>query len=95
MMLKEAYLDRVVAEVEDLAACIALLKTRLAKQSVGVKMEAYWELEYLRNRFAEFKLRVEELEDATDEKIDEAEGAVELVWKDLKNAVDTLLDALP
>jgi hypothetical protein len=94
MLVKKAYLERVVDEVEDLAARIALLKTRLAKQSIGVKMEAYWELEYLRNRFAEFKRRVEELEDATDERLDEAEAAVETVWKDVKNTLDSLLEAL-
>ena len=94
MLVKQTYLERVADEVEDFAARIALLKARLAKQSIGVKMEVYWELEYLRNRFSEFKLRVEELENAADEHVDEAEAAVELVWKDLKNALETLLDAL-
>lgn len=36
MQLKEAYLDQVVGEVEDLSARVALLKGRFAQQKVSV-----------------------------------------------------------
>jgi hypothetical protein len=95
MQIKEAYLERVVAEVEDVAARVALLKTRIAKQKVSVKLQHNWELEYVRNCFAEFRRRVEELEDASDDHIEEVQEATELAWKDLKYAVESLLAALP
>ena len=95
MLLKEAYLDRVVGEVEDLAARVALLKGRFARQKVSVKLEHYWELEYVRTRFAEFKRRVRDLEDADDLETERTEEAVEVAWKDLIRAVETLLAALP
>lgn len=95
MQLKEAYLQRAVAEVEDLSARVALLKSRIAKQKVSVKMQCHWELEYVRNRFAEFKRRLEELEDVGDDRLEEVQLAAELAWKDLQHAVDTLLSALP
>lgn len=95
MQLKEAYLDRVVDEVEDLASRVAILKGRFAKQKVSVKLEHYWELEYVRTRFAEFKHRVRELEDAEDEELQRLQEGVELAWKDLLHAVETLLAALP
>jgi hypothetical protein len=95
MLLKEAYLDRVVGEVEDLAARVALLKGRFARQKVSVKLEHYWELEYVRTRFAEFKRRIRDLEDAHDLEIDGIQEAVEVAWKDLIRAVDTLLAAVP
>jgi len=95
MQLKEAYLDRVVGEVEDLASRVALLKGRFAKQKVSVKLEHYWELEYVRTRFAEFKRRIRELEDADDEELQKLEECVEVAWKDLIHAVETLLSALP
>lgn len=95
MQLKEAYLQRVVAEVEDLAAHVAVLKARIAKQKVSVKLQYHWELEYVRNRFAEFKKRVEELEDANEAQLEDAQKASELAWKDLQHAVDTLLTAMP
>lgn len=95
MLLKEAYLDRVVGEVEDLAARVALLKGRFAKQKVSVKLEHYWELDYVRTRFAEFKRRVRDLEDADELEIDRFQEAVEVAWNDLIHAVESLLAALP
>jgi hypothetical protein len=94
MQLKEAYLDRVVGEVEDLASRVAILKTRFAKQKVNVKLEHYWELEYVRTRFTEFKQRVQLLEDADDRELQRLQEAVEVAWKDLIHAVETLLAAL-
>ncbi|MGA2302129.1 MAG: hypothetical protein ABSG77_15715 [Candidatus Acidiferrum sp.] len=95
MLLKEAYLDQVVGEVEDLAARVAQLKGRFAKQKVSVKLEHYWELEYVRTSFAEFKRRIADLEDADDAQLAKFQEAVEVAWKDLIHAVDTLLAALP
>jgi uncharacterized membrane-anchored protein YhcB (DUF1043 family) len=95
MQIKEMYLQRTVAEVEDLAERVAVLKARLAKQKVSVKLQHQWELDYVRNRFAEFKQRVEELENASDADLEGAQKASELAWKDLQHAVDTLLSALP
>lgn len=95
MLLRETYLERAVGEVEDLSARVALLKDRFARQRVSVKLEHYWELEYVRTRFAEFKHRLQELEDADELDIPRIQQAVEVAWKDLIHAVDTLLAALP
>lgn len=95
MYQKEAYLERVVGEVEDLAARVALLKGQFAKQKVSVKLEHYWELEYVRTRFAEFKRRVTDLEEAEDAQIEKIQETVEVAWKDLIHAVETLLAAMP
>jgi hypothetical protein len=95
MELKEAYLERAVGEVEDLAARVGLLKDRFARQRVNVKLEHYWELEYVRTRFTEFKRRIQELEDADDGEVARIQEAVEMALKDLIHAVDTLLAALP
>jgi len=95
MQMKEAYLQRVVAEVEDLADRVAQLKARIAKQKVSVNLQFNGELEYVRNRFAEFRKRIEELEDASDDRLEETHEAAELAWHDLQHAVDALLAALP
>jgi hypothetical protein len=94
MQLKEAYLDRVVREVEELASRVAILKARFARQKVNVKLEHYWELEFLRTRFAEFKHRVMDLEDAEEAQLPKMQEGVEVAWKDLLNAVETLTAAL-
>lgn len=94
MQLKETYLDHVATEVEDLASRVAQLKGRFAKQKVSVKLDHYWELEYVRTRFAEFKRRVEELEEADDPELARLQENVDAAWNDVMRAVDTLLAAL-
>jgi hypothetical protein len=93
-LLKESCLDLVVTEVEDLSARVAILKNRFAKQKVSVKLQHYWELEYVRTRFSEFKRRVRDLEDADDCEIPRLQESVESAWRDLLHAVEGLLAAL-
>jgi hypothetical protein len=95
MQLREAYLDRVTTEVEDLSARVALLKGRFAKQKVSVKLDHYWELEFVRTRFTEFKRRIEELEFADEPETARLQEKVDVAWKALMQAVDTLMAALP
>ena len=95
MELKEAYLDRVLGEVEDLSSRVSDLKGRFAKQKVSVKLEHYWELEYVRTRFTEFKRRIEDLEEAQNGELDRFQESVEIAWKDLIQAMETLRSALP
>jgi hypothetical protein len=52
--------------MEDLSSRVLELNGRFARQKVSVKLEHYWELEYVRTRFTEFKRRVEDLENAED-----------------------------
>jgi hypothetical protein len=85
----------VLGEVEDLCSRVSELKGRFAKQKVSVKLEHYWELEYVRTRFTEFKRRVEDLENAGDGELDRFQESLEIAWKDLIQAMETLLAALP
>ncbi len=95
MQIKDAYINRVVGEVEDLASRVALLRGRFAQQKVNVKLEHYWELEYVRTRFTEFKRRIQDLEDAQDHELAPFQENVEIAWKDLIHAVDNLLSTMP
>jgi hypothetical protein len=95
MQPREAYLDRVTTEVEDLASRVAVLKGRFAKQKVSVKLDHYWELEFVRTRFTEFKRRIEALEYADDPELPRLQETVDVAWKELMQAVDTLMAVLP
>ena len=94
MLAREAYLDRITTEVEEVASRVAQLKGRFAKQKVSVKLDHYWELDYVRTRFAEFKRRVQELEDADELDLPRLQENVDIAWKELMQAVDTLMAAL-
>ncbi len=95
MQPREAYLDRVTSEVEDLASRVVLLKGRFAKQKVSVKLDHYWELEFVRTRFTEFKRRIEDLEFADEPDLARLQENVDAAWQELMKAVDTLMAALP
>jgi hypothetical protein len=92
MVAKEAYLENTLQEVEELAGRVDLLKSLLGKHTLGERLERHWDLEDVRSRFAEFKHRVEELEEAPEEKIETSHEAAELAWKDLRSSVDSLLE---
>jgi len=94
MLGREAYLDRVTTEVEEVASRVAQLKGRFATQKVTVKMDHYWELDYVRTRFTEFKRRVQHLEDADELELPQLQVKVDAAWKELLEAVDTLMTAL-
>jgi len=94
MLGREAYLDRITTEVEEVASRVAQLKGRFATQKVTVKMDHYWELDYVRRRFTEFKRRVQHLEDADELELPQLQVKVDAAWKELLEAVDTLMAAL-
>lgn len=95
MQSREMYLDHVTTEVEDLASRVALLKGRFAKQKVSVKLDHYWELEFVRTRFSEFKRRIEALEYGDEPELRRLQENADAAWKELIEAVDTLMAALP
>src|SRR5258708_22055324 len=93
MQPREAYLDRVTTEVEDLASRVAVLKGRFAKQKVSVKLDHYWELEFVRTRFTEFKRRIEALEYSDEPELAGLQENVDVAWQEIVRSVDTLLAA--
>ena len=95
MHLNQGYSDPVLGKVETLATRVHLLKERMAKQSINVKLEHYWELANLRSCFGEFKWRVEQLEEDDDLQLKRDQDVIEASWNELMRAVDILLDALP
>lgn len=95
MYLTQNYSERILGKVEDLASRVHLLKDCLAKQKVSVKLEHYWELAHVRRSFAEFKWRVEQLEEDEDSHCKRDYDRIEAIWNELMHAVDAILAALP
>jgi hypothetical protein len=95
MQPKDVYLERVLGEVEDLSFRVSELNRRFAQQKVSVKLEHYGELACLRTRFTEFKRCVADLEGCDEREPDRFQEAVEVAWKELLHALETLLAALP
>jgi len=92
MAVKEVYLENTLQEVEELAGRVSLLKSLLAKRTLSEKLEHHWDLKGVRTRSAEYKRRVEELEEAPEDKIETSHDAAEHAWQDLRSSVDSLLE---
>jgi hypothetical protein len=92
---KEAILDRIVTEVEELAPKILLLKTRFAAQTASVRVNHFSEVISLHQCIADFKRRLEELEECDKLRLDRNFTAVQVAWHNLMQALDELLLALP
>lgn len=88
------YSIRLLQKVEQLASRVHVLKDRIARQKVSVKLEHHWELAYIRSRFAEFKWRVEQVDEDDDLQLTRDQAAIEASWNDLMQAVNVLLAAL-
>ncbi|HXJ13029.1 MAG TPA: hypothetical protein VNH19_12220 [Candidatus Limnocylindrales bacterium] len=95
MQTREAYLERVTTEVDQLASRVAVMKGLFARQKVSVKLDHYWELEFVRTRFTEFKRRIEDLEDADEPELPRLQENVDASWNELMQAVDKLMTAIP
>jgi hypothetical protein len=85
----EAPLEQIFGEVQELTARLANLKNCFGNQ-FGTMLEHYWELQHLRTRFAEFKWRVEQLEQDNEWELKHDQDAIQVVWDDLKHTMDTL-----
>jgi hypothetical protein len=86
----EAPLAQVFGEIQELTARLANLRKCFANQSFNVMLEHYWELQHLRTRTAEFKLRVQQLEQNNEWQLKYDQQAIQVVWDDLKHTVDVL-----
>ena len=60
-----------------------------------MKLEHYWELDHVHRSFAEFKWRVEQLEEDDDLQLKRDQDVIEASWNELMRAVDILLNVLP
>ncbi len=89
----EAQLGQVFGEVQELTVRVELLKTHLSKQNFKAELEHYWELRSLRSRFAEFKWRVQQLENDNEVQLKRDQAAIQVVWNDIKHTVESLTAA--
>lgn len=94
MATKESCLEHVTTEVEDFAEKVALLKQELARANTQEKLRHSWEIYVLRERFAEFRHHVRELEDADEEHLEAVQKSTETAWRDLNRMIESFLNEI-
>jgi chromosome segregation ATPase len=83
MGIKDAYQEKIQAELREWQARIDTLKARADKARAEKKVEYYEQIETLRNKREQARQKLEELQAAGDS-----------AWEDLKAGVDSALEDL-
>ena len=83
MGIKDAYQEKIQAELREWQARVDTLKARADKAEAEKKVEYYEQIEALRSRQEQARQKLEELQ-----------AAGESAWEDLKAGVDSALEDL-
>jgi cell fate (sporulation/competence/biofilm development) regulator YlbF (YheA/YmcA/DUF963 family) len=94
MLSSDVYFHRVLADIDEMDERIRALQIYLAIKKVNVKLDHQAHLERIRDRFGEFKSRIEQMELDSDLIAVKNQQALETAGQQLIQAVDTLLEAL-
>ncbi len=83
MSQKEAYQEKLKAQLDEWSADLDKLKARAEKAEAGLKIEYHNEIEQLRAK-----------KEAVEQKLSELKNASEDAWEDIKAGIETSWDSL-
>ena len=86
MSLKNAYREKMEAQLEEHRARLELLKAKAKRAVADGKIMAYEELADAENKFAAAKARLKELGAASEGAWEEMKGGVESAWSSLSDS---------
>jgi uncharacterized coiled-coil DUF342 family protein len=88
---KEAYQEKVTAQLRELEANIARLQAKADQAHAEAKIESYEKIEELRAKRDLAQQKLEELREAGDEAWEELKAGIENAWDDLRTAMQNAL----
>jgi uncharacterized coiled-coil DUF342 family protein len=88
MDLKEAYQQKMNAQLKEWQAKIDLLKAKADEAKAEQKIKYYEQIESLRVKQQHVHDKLEELQSASEGAWEELKAGVDLAWQDLKEAVE-------
>lgn len=86
MKLRDAYRQKIEAQVEELTAHLALTRAKAKRLAADAKIAAYEELADTDKKLTELKTRLSALREAGDGAWQDVKGGVETAWTDLNKA---------
>jgi hypothetical protein len=92
MGMREAYQDKIEAQLKEWQARIDVLKAQAEKAAADEKAEYYADVEALRARQQEVRKKLDELRAASEEAWEDVRTGVETAWSDMKHAVERAAD---
>jgi hypothetical protein len=88
---KEAYQEKVIAQLRESEANIARLQAKADQAQAEAKIEYYVKIEELRAKRDLAQQRLEELREAGDEAWEDLKAGIENAWDDLRTATQNAL----
>jgi uncharacterized coiled-coil DUF342 family protein len=92
MGLKEAYQDKMHAELKEWQAKIDMLKAKAGKAEAEQKIKYYEQIESLRTKQQQVHEKLDGLRSASESAWEEAKAGVEIAWEDLKLSVERAVE---
>lgn len=87
MNIKEAYQQKIEAQLDECKTEIDKMKVKLDKADADVKFELYRRIQNLVSKQAEAQLRLNKLKEADEGTWEDLKAGVELAWESLGEAV--------
>jgi DNA repair exonuclease SbcCD ATPase subunit len=94
MKLRDAYRQKIEAQIEELDARLAVLRAQAKRMSADAKIAAYEELAETDKKLTALKARLKAMRTASDKAWQEMKGGVETAWSDLHQAAKRALKHL-
>lgn len=88
MGLKEAYQEKLEAQLREWTAALEQLKARADRAEADAKIEYYTQIEGVRAKVDAAEAKLRELKASSGEAWETLKGGVEQAWADLKTAVE-------
>ncbi len=92
MNKKQAYEEKLQAQLDEWSAKIATLKAKASKSEAETKVKYYETIEDLQERQASVKSKLQDLREASDDAWEDLKEGVEHAWNSLENAVKSATD---
>ncbi|MDD5580765.1 MAG: hypothetical protein PHY16_16000 [Methylobacter sp.] len=89
MKTRDAYIEKMAAELNEWSAQIDLLAAKAKNVKADAKLQYAQELEELRVKQREASEKMKELEEAGDEAWEDVKMTADKVWKDIKTGITT------
>ena len=86
MSLKDAYRQKIEAEIEELQARLAILRAKAKQRVADGKIMTYEEIVETEQKLEAIKTKVKELSNAGESAWQELKTGVDQAWSDLKKA---------
>ena len=92
MGIKEAYQEKMSANLREWQAKIDMLKAKADQAEAEQKVKLYEKIESLRTKQQHAHKKLDELRSASEGAWEEVKSGVELAWHDLKDSFDRAAD---